>query len=272
MMRALWTAASGMKAQQVSLDTISNNLANINTTGYKRETVEFQSLLYQTIQQETTDTNGKTKPISAQVGLGVKVTAISSRFSQGTLAQSDGAFDFGIQGQGFFRIQMPDGTTGYTRNGHFLTAVNSAGTSTLTTSDGYPVLDSNGKEITIPSTIDTANLSFDKYGNISYKGTDKKVYSLGVQIGLAQFANPGGLTKLGDSYYAESGASGTPKIEGKDTSLTVSLIKNGYLEASGVEAADEMVDMIVTQRAYEMNSKAITASDEMLQQANNLRN
>ena len=249
MMRSLWTAASGMKSQQTSLDTISNNLANINTTGYKKERTEFQSLLYQTIQEKTTDHEGNPKPIGAQVGLGVKVSAVSTEFEQGELTASTGDFDFAIQGNGFFMIEMPDGTTGYTRNGNFLMAINPNGGTTLTTADGYSVLDSNGKAITFDAATDTTS----------------------VRIGAAQFNNPSGLTKLGDSYFAESAASGNARIEGQDAALSVSVIKNGYLEASSVQAVDEMVDMIVTQRAYEMNSKAITASDEMLQQANNLR-
>ena len=260
MMRSLWTAASGMKSQQTSLDTISNNLANINTTGYKKERTEFQSLLYQTIQEKTTDHEGNPKPIGAQVGLGVKVSAVST-----------GDFDFAIQGNGFFMIEMPDGTTGYTRNGNFLMAINPNGGTTLTTADGYSVLDSNGKAITFDAATDTTRLSFDNYGNIFYKNAQGVIQPTGVRIGAAQFNNPSGLTKLGDSYFAESAASGNARIEGQDAALSVSVIKNGYLEASSVQAVDEMVDMIVTQRAYEMNSKAITASDEMLQQANNLR-
>lgn len=271
MMRALWTAASGMKSQQTSMDTISNNLANINTTGYKKERTEFQSLLYQTIQEKTTDNEGNPKPIGAQVGLGVKVAAISTEFEQGKLTASTGDFDFGIQGNGFFMVEMPDGTTGYTRNGNFLMAINSDGGVTLTTSNGYAVLDSNGNPITFDSSTDTTKLSFDEYGNIFLKDNTGVVHSTGIRIGAAQFNNPSGLTKIGDSYFAVSPASGEARIEGQDASLQVSVIKNGYLEASSVEAVDEMVDMIVTQRAYEMNSKAITASDEMLQQANNLR-
>lgn len=269
-MRSLWTAASGMKAQQVSLDTISNNLANINTTGYKKETTEFQSLLYQTIQEKTNDTNGIQKPIGAQVGLGVKVSAISTSFTNGNMLESDGDFDFGIQGDGFFMIDMPDGSTSYTRNGHFIMAVDENGM-TLTTADGYAVLDTNGNPITFGNDIDTTKLFFDNYGNVMYEGADGNAYPLNITIGMAQFNNPSGLDKLGDSYYAESVASGVPRIEGLDEGLKKSIVKNGYLEGSSVQAVDEMVDMIVTQRAYEMNSKAIQASDEMLQQANNLR-
>lgn len=271
MMRALWTAASGMKSQQTSLDNISNNLANINTTGYKKERLEFQSLLYQTLQGRTTDHEGNPKPIGAQVGLGVKVAAISTEFHQGIPEESSGDFDFFIEGDGLFMISMPDGSTAYTRNGHFIMAVNSAGGLTLTTTDGYAVLDSNGGPITFGAGVDATKLSFDNYGNVFYTDANGTPSNLGIRIGLAQFNNPSGLIKIGDSYFVESDASGVPRIEGQDPVLKQSKIKNGYLEASSVQAVDEMVDMIVTQRAYEMNSKAIQASDEMLQQANNLR-
>lgn len=271
MMRALWTAASGMKAQQTSLDTISNNLSNINTTGFKKETTRFQSLLYQNIQKKTTDSQGELKPIGAQVGLGVKVGAIATQFGQGSFAATEGDFDFAIEGEGFFMVQKPDGTICYTRNGHFNMSVNSSGGLSLTTADGYSVLDSTGTPITFDADIDTTKLRYDNYGNISYVGADGNAMPLGIKIGAAQFNNPSGLHKVGESYYIETGASGAARIEGEDDALSLSIIKNGYLESSNVQAVDEMVDMIVTQRAYEMNSKAITASDEMLQQANNLR-
>ncbi len=269
-MRSLWTAATGMKAQQTSLDTISNNLANINTTGYKKETAEFQSLLYQTIQERTTYTDGTEKPTGAQVGLGVKVSAISSSFTNGPMLESDGDFDFAINGDGFFMVQMPDGTTGYTRNGNFIMAVDTNGM-TLTTADGYAVLDATGNPLTFEGDIDATKLYFDNYGNIGYIGADGNAAPLNRAIGMAQFNNPSGLDKVGDSYYSESVASGAARIEGIDGNLNRSVVKNGYLEGSSVQAVDEMVDMIVTQRAYEMNSKIIIASDEMLQQANNLR-
>lgn len=271
MMRSLWTAASGMKAQQTSLDTISNNLSNINTTGYKKETTEFRSLLYQTIQKETTDTNGQQKPIGAQVGLGVKVAAIGTSFEQGKFITTGGQFDFAINGKGFFMIEQPDGGISYTRNGNFQLSVNTEGGLTLCTSDGYAVLDSTGNPIKFSQDIDTSKLTFDNYGNIKYVDAAGNAHNLGIAIGVAQYNNPAGLEKMGDSYFRESVASGTARIEGQDANLQRSIIKNGYLEGSSVQAVDEMVDMIVTQRAYEMNSKAITASDEMLQQANNLR-
>ena len=271
MMRSLWTAASGMKAQQTSLDTISNNLSNINTTGYKRETTEFRSLLYQSIQKETTDTNGQQKPIGAQVGLGVKVAAIGTSFKQGNMLHTEGQFDFAIEGNGFFMIEQPDGSISYTRNGNFQLAVNAAGGLSLCTSDGNAVLDSTGNPITFDANINTNKLVFDNYGNIKYTDAAGNAQNLGISIGIAQYNNPAGLEKIGESYYKESAASGTPRIEGQDANLQRSIVKNGYLEGSSVQAVDEMVDMIVTQRAYEMNSKAITAADEMLQQANNLR-
>lgn len=271
MMRSLWTAASGMKAQQTSMDNLSNNLANVNTTGYKKNRLEFQSLLYQTIQQRTTDYEGNPKPISAQVGLGVKVSAITTEFEQGELKASDGDFDFGIQGNGFFMIQMPNGSQAYTRNGHFIMSMLNNGSYQLSTVEGYAVLDRNGQPITFAADTDVQKLSFDNYGRIMYRGNDGNGYLTGIQIGAAQFNNPAGLNKIGDSYFEETAASGEPRLEGQDDALTVSVIKNKYLEASSVQAVDEMVDMIVTQRAYEMNSKAIIASDEMLQQANNLR-
>ena len=270
MMRSLWTAASGMKTQQTSLDNLSHNLANINTTGYKKERIEFESLLYQTIQQRTTDHEGKPKPITAQVGLGVRVAAISTEFSQGKFLDSTGPFDFAIEGEGFFMVQMPDGSTSYTRNGNFLVAVDN-GSLTLTTANGYAVLDSNGQPIKFDADTDTARLSFDEWGNIYYKDLEGTVSPMGIRIGATQFNNPSGLRKVGDSYFQATPASGEPRVEGQDAALKVSKIKNGYLEGSSVEAVDEMVDMIITQRAYEMNSKAIQASDEMLQQANNLR-
>jgi flagellar basal-body rod protein FlgG len=271
MMRALWTAASGMKAQQTSMDTLSNNLANINTTGYKKETTRFQSLLYQNIQKKTTDTEGNAKPVGAQVGLGVKVGAISTQFSQGTFTTTDEDFDFAIEGNGFFMIEKPDGSVCYTRNGHFNLSANTSGGWSLTTEDGYSVLDSDGNPITFDADVDANKLSFDSYGGIGYIGDDGNAVPLGISIGAVQFNNPNGLEKSGDSYFIATDASGEARVEGQDTALKRSLIKNGYLEASNVQAVDEMVDMIVTQRAYEMNSKAITASDEMLQQANNLR-
>ena len=270
MLRSLWTAASGMKSQQTNVDTIANNLANINTTGYKTERVEFQSLLYQTIHGTSYDSEGDVKPIPAQVGLGVKSGAITSQFSQGTPTATEGDFDFYLDGEGFFQVQMPNGNIGYTRNGALKMSIGTDGL-TLSTADGYPVLDVNGNPVTISSDLNTSKVMVDRYGNLLYPDENNNFQKMGIQIGLVQFNNPAGLTKGSESIFFESAASGTHRYEGQDTTLTRTSMQQGYLEASNVSAADEMVNLIIAQRAYEMNSKAITASDEMLQQANNLR-
>lgn len=271
MMRALWTAASGMTAQQTNVDTISNNLSNINTTGYKTERVEFQSLLYQTIQDTSTDSQGNQKPVGVQVGLGTRSSAVTSQFTQGNLYESEGAFDFAIEGDGFFKVQMPDGSTAYTRNGSFKMSIGTDGL-TLCTSQGYPILDTNDQPMVFDTSYSSDKLKVDDNGNFTYPDAHGNPQSLGVQIGLVQFNNPAGLEKESGSLYKETDASGTPRKEGEDGELKLSLLHQGYLEGSNVQSVDEMVNLIVAQRAYEMNSKAITAADEMLQQANNLRN
>lgn len=270
MIRSLWTAASGMKAQQTNVDTISNNLANINTTGFKKESAQFKSLLYQTLQDKTTTATGDPKPISAQVGLGVRNSAILSRFTQGALNHTEGQFDLAIQGNGFFRVELPDGSVGYTRNGTFTPAKAENGY-ILSTSEGYPVLDVDGNAVVLNSNYDINKVSINEYGEICYPDATNNAMSTGIRIGLAQFNNPAGLQKTSGSVFVETAASGEAMLEVDLGSEFTSTIKQGYLEASNVQAVDEMVNLIVAQRAYEMNSKIITASDEMLQQANNLR-
>lgn len=268
MMRSLWTAASGMVAQQTNLDTISNNLSNINTTGYKTETVNFKSLIYQTLQRNSYDSTGEPKPVGAQVGLGVRPAAIVSDFTQGSLLESSGAFDYAIQGEGFFQVRLDDGSIGYTRNGSFNVSVTDDGMA-LTDANGYPVLDLNGQPITFDKDIDSSKLSVDQYGNFMYPDETGNAQMMGIQMGLAFFPNPAGLERTSDTIMKESAASGVPAAYSADQ--LNSKIVSGRLEGSNVQAVDEMVNMIIAQRAYEMNSKAITASDEMLQQANNLR-
>ncbi len=270
MMRALWTAASGMTSQQTNVDTISNNLANINTTGFKKETVEFKSLLYQTIQEQSYDNNGDPKPSGIQVGLGVRNSAITSQYSQGAMNETGNDFDLAISGKGFFMVQTENGTPAYTRNGSFQMAFGTEGL-TLATSDGYPVLDTNGEPVVVEAEYDAGNLSINDRGELCYPDASGVAMPIGIQIGIAQFNNPSGLEKMASSLLRATDASGEPRMEATDTLLSPSLIKQGYLEASNVTAVDEMVNLIVAQRAYEMNSKIITASDEMLQQANNLR-
>lgn len=271
MMRSLWTAASGMISQQVNIDTISNNLSNINTTGYKTERAEFQSLLYQTLQNNATDSEGDAKPVGVQVGLGVRSSAITSQFTPGPLNETGGAFDMAISGNGFFQVQRPDGSIGYTRNGSLKMSIGGEGL-TLCTSEGYPILDTNGAAITVPATYNSSLIAVDTSGRLTYPDANNNYVPIGIQIGLVQFNNPAGLEKNGSSLFSVTAASGEPRLESEDTTLKASEIYQGYIEASNVQAVDEMVNMIVAQRAYEMNSKAITASDEMLQQANNLRN
>lgn len=272
MVRALWTGASGMNAQQISLDNIANNLSNVNTTGYKKQTTEFSSLLYQKLQTKTTDKNGDPKPCIAQVGSGVRVSGLTSVFKQGPMLETGNANDYCIEGEGFFRVRMPDGTESYTRNGAFQLAVDADGGVTLATADGYNVLDSLGQAIHFGNEYDPSRLSVDDYGNFAYPDDETGTpMSLGIQIGMAQFNNPSGLDKLSNSYLRATDNSGEVRYEGQDASLRRSKIHARYLEGSNVQTVDEIVNMIVTQRAYEMNSKVITAADEMMQQANNLR-
>lgn len=270
MVRSLWTAATGMIAQQTNVDTIANNLANVNTTGYKTEVAEFKSLLYQTLQAKTTSANGEQKPIGAQVGLGVRNSAITSIFKDGSLYASENDFAFALSGKGFFAVRGEDDNVYYTRNGNFGIAIGENGLA-LTDSDGRPVLDSNGKEIVFNKNMTATDITVDEKGEFFYPDKDGKLQSLNITLGVYQFNNPAGLDKVGGSLYAETPASGTVINEVKDKNVTKSKLTRGYLEGSSVQVADEMVNLIVAQRAYEMNSKAIQASDEMLQQANQLR-
>lgn len=270
MVRSLWTAATGMIAQQTNVDTIANNLANVNTNGYKTQTNEFKSLLYQNIQTKTTSANGDSKPTSAQVGLGVRNASITSIFTQGNLVASESDTAFAIDGKGFFAVQGEDGNTYYTRNGNFQFTLATSG-NMLATSDGLPVLDTNGKAIVLDEKYVVSNITVTADGQLCYPDENNNPQPLGITMGVFQFNNPNGLEKLGDSLYQQTAASGVPLNEATNTDVEKSDIVQGYLEGSNVQVVDEMVNMIVAQRAYELNSKAITASDEMLQQANNLR-
>lgn len=270
MMRSLWTAASGMTAQQTNVDIISNNLANINTTGYKRESAEFKSLLYQTIQENSYDNNGEPKPVGIQVGLGVRNSAITSQYTQGTLVETGNNFDLAIEGKGFFMVRMPDGSVGYTRNGSFGLAIGNEGL-ILADSDGNPLLDTSGMPIVIDESYDPSNITVSENGELFYTDDNNQQGSMGVQIGIAQFNNPAGLEKASGSLLKATDSSGEPRLESEDGNLTKSKLHQRYLEGSNVQAVDEIVNLIIAQRAYEMNSKVITAADQMLQQANNLR-
>ncbi len=271
MVRSLWTAATGMIAQQTNVDTIANNLANVNTVGYKTEVNEFKSLLYQNIQAKTTKADGSLKPVGAQVGLGVRNASITSLFKQGPLLDSESDSAFAIDGRGFFSVEGKDGNTYYTRNGNFQWTLGPNNTNMLCNTDGLPVLDTNGKSIALSQNYTVSEITITANGELCYPDENNNAQSLGIRLGVFQFSNPAGLEKQSDGLFSVTAASGQALNEATNASVTPSKLVQGYLEGSGVQVVDEMVNMIVAQRAYELNSKAITASDEMLQQANNLR-
>ena len=270
MVRSLWTAATGMIAQQTNVDTIANNLANVNTAGYKTQVNEFKSLLYQNIQTKTTSANGDNKPSSAQVGLGVRNASITSVFKTGSFLAAESDSAFALDGKGFFALQGRDGETYYTRNGNFMITLAHGG-NMLSSTEGLPVLDSTGKAIVLDESYVSSRITVDGDGNLCYPDDKNNPQPMGIQIGVFQFSNPNGLEKLSESRYRQSSASGEPINEATNQNIEKSKVIQGYLEGSNVQVVDEMVNMIVAQRAYELNSKAITTTDEMLQQANNLK-
>ncbi len=270
MMRALYTAATGMKAGQTNVDTIANNLSNVNTNGYKATRTEFKSLLYQTIQTKTTSANGEQKPVGAQVGLGTRVASTTTMYTQGSMIASDSATDFALDGDGFFAVRGVDGETYYTRNGNFTWSVDGNGNTLLCDVEGCPVLDSNGNAIYVPEGVITERMRFSEEGKIGYALDDTTYVDLNQTLGIYQFSNPSGLEKLSYSRLKVSDASGQPILEGTN-GTTPSKVCQYYLEGSNVQVADEMVNMIIAQRAYEMNSKAIQTADSMLQTANELK-
>lgn len=268
MMRSLWTAASGMKSQQAMVDSISNNLSNVNTTGYKKERLEFKSLLYETM-REAGDTATGGEPVNLQVGHGVKSAASVKTFSQGTFERTEGALDFAIEGDGFFAVQDGNGNERYTRDGALKMAISNDGLM-LTNSGGQPILGTDGEAIIFPEDVSMENLSVDEKGNFSTMEDGSKV-DLGLQIGVVQFKNAQGLQSIGGGLYDVTTASGEAILEADSTDLEDSLIIQGGLEGSNVQAVEEMVKLIVAQRAYELSSKAIQTSDEMLSMANGLK-
>lgn len=279
MMRSLWTAASGMRAQQTNVDTIANNIANVNTVGYKSQEASFKSLLYQNLQSTSTNNAGENKPVAAEVGLGTRTAAITSNFSQGNLTASTSPFACAIQGDGFFQVRTPNGELQYTRDGSFNISP-SAGGNMLCTSDGYPVMDQYGNAIIFPDDYVASNVQISPQGGFGFPGKDGNVVPLTavnnqgqtyeIRFGLYQFNNPAGLAKEGGNNYSVTPASGDPVAEGTN-GTKMSEVDQRYIESSNVDVANEMVNLIVAQRAYEMNSKAIQATDDMMQQANNLR-
>jgi len=259
MIRALWTSASGMAAQQMNLDVIANNLANVNTSGFKKSSLQFQEMMYDTDKSPgASSTDSSTTPTGVQVGYGSKPVATERNFTQGNLQQTGNTFDVAIQGQGFYKLTLPDGTNAYTRDGSFI--VNADGQ--LVTSQGY--------QVTGVGQIDpkATNISIGSDGTISATVNNAAVKISPITI--SNFPNPQGLNSLGSNLYQETAASGnavdgqTPGTNGMGT------LAEGYIETSNVQVVEEMVNMIEAQRAYEINSKAIQTSDQMMQMANSL--
>ena len=251
MMNSLWIAKTGMTAQQTNLDVISHNLANVSTTGFKRNFAVFQDLMYQNHRQVGAQTGDATQlPTGLHLGLGVNVGSTSRNFMQGSLANTGNALDIAVNGQGFFQIQMPDGTTGYTRAGNFTRN----GNGDVVTNEGYPLIPAINLQVG-----DTLDIGADGRVSITRAG----VTTPGPQIELANFVNPAGLEPLGNNLYRETVASGAPEA-GNPLNNSLGEIRHKFLENSNINVVEELVSMIQTQRAYEMNSKAIQTSDQML--------
>jgi flagellar basal-body rod protein FlgG len=260
MIRALYTAASGMNAQQTNIDNVAHNLANVNTTGFKKARVEFEDLVYQEIRAAGASASSTTEaPIGLEVGLGTRAVATSRNFSTGNMRSTSAPFDIAIQGEGFFQVTMPDGTTAYSRAGNF--HLDAQGL--LVTNEGYAL----EPQITIPPNATTVSISRDGVVSAVIAG-QSATEQLGT-IEIANFANEGGLRPLGGNLFAATTASGEPETGGPGTDGRGTLTQ-GFLEDSNVSVVEEMVNMIIGQRAYEANSRVVRAADEMMSQTNSL--
>jgi len=261
-MRALSIAASGMQAQQLNVDVISHNIANMNTTAYKRQRAEFQDLLYQNMDRpgSTSSSSGAILPLGIQLGVGVRADAVGRVTEQGGLTQTGNPYDMAINGRGFLQISLPSGQTAYTRAGNL--AVNAEGQ--IVTADGYPV----EPAISIPQEAVAMQITRD--GIVEVTMTGQTVPQQVGQLELATFINPAGLEAIGDNLYLETPASGAANVA-TPGSPGVGTLMQGYLELSNVNAVEEISQLIVAQRAYEMNARVITAADEMLQSTTQLR-
>jgi flagellar basal-body rod protein FlgG len=254
---ALWAAKTGLDAQQTEMAVISNNLANVNTTGFKQDRAVFEDLLYQNQTQVGADTSQTTQsPSGLSIGTGVQVVSTEKEYSQGSLTQTGNPLDVAVQGQGFFQVQMPDGTLAYTRDGTFQT--NAQGQ--LVTSSGYLVQPG----ITIPQGAQSVTIGSDGTVSVTLAGQSAPT-QIG-QLQLANFINPPGLQPIGQNLLVQSAASGSPQTGSPGTN-GFGTLSQGELESSNVNVVEELVNMIQTQRAYEMNSKAISTVDQMLQYA-----
>ena len=260
MINSLWISKTGMEAQQMQLDIISNNLANVSTNGFKKSHAIFEDLMYQNLRQAGSNTSEQsTLPTGLQVGLGVRTVATSRNFTQGNLQQTSNNLDVAIQGNGFFQLTMPDGTIGYTRDGAF--QIDSQGR--MVNSSGLPLASS----ITVPANATNVAVAADGTVTATIPGTTA-LQTIGT-ITLASFINPAGLDPKGQNIYAETAASGQPTVGAANANGLGSLMQ-GFVETSNVNVVQELVTMIQTQRAYEMNSKAIQTSDQMLQKLGQL--
>lgn len=262
MIRALFTAATGMIGQQLNIDTIAHNLANVNTTGFKKSRVNFQDLLYETIRAAGTQTQaGQTIPEGIQIGHGVRPASVAKLFTQGNLIQTGNPLDIVIEGDGFFEVELPDGTSAYTRDGSFRIDQNGQ----IVTVDGLPLTPA----ITVPMDFIQLTIGSDGIVSAVVQG-DTTAQNLGT-IQLVRFVNPSGLdARLGRNLLLETEASGSP-VQGQPGLDGLGTLEQGFLENSNVQVVEEILNLIIAQRAYEANSRVISASDEMLQIANNVR-
>lgn len=259
MNQSLWISKTGLDAQQTKMATISNNLANVGTTGFKRGRAIFEDLIYQNVRQVGSQSSQDTLlPSGLQVGTGTRVVATERLFSQGNLTKTDNSLDIAIQGQGFFEVLLPDGSQGFTRDGSF--QVNDQGI--VVTSAGYQVQ----PPITVPQDATSITIAPDGTVSVQQPGTAAATQVGSVQ--LSNFINPGGLQARGENLFLESGASGAPQ-PGNPGLNGLGTLQQGYVESSNVNVVEELVNMIETQRAYEMNSRAISTADQMLQYVSN---
>jgi len=254
MIRSLWIAKTGLDAHQTSMDVITNNLANVSTNGFKRSRPIFEDLLYQTLRQPgAASSQTSTIPSGLLLGTGVRTVATEHIFTQGTIQRTDNPLDLAVQGNGFFQLQMPDGTLAYTRDGSFTKDANGQ----IVSANGYPL----SPALTIPSTALSVSVSRDGIVSITQAGVAAPTQIGNIQ--LATFVNNGGLQSIGENLFIETASSGTPTPNTPGSNGS-GLLNQGYVETSNVNVAEELVSMIVAQRGYEMNSKAITTSDQML--------
>ena len=261
MMQSLYTASTGMLGMQTQIDTTANNIANVNTIGFKKSRAEFADLMYRVMEYAGTSTsNTTTSPTGIEVGLGVRPTAINKVFSEGSLKQTSNQLDIAITGQGFFEMQLPDGTPVYSRNGAF--KIDNTGT--LVNSDGYTLI----PQIVIPA--DATNVSIGSDGIVTVVQAGQTQATQVGQINTTNFINPAGLHSVGSNLYIETDSSGQP-VSGTPGLNGLGVLRQGFVELSNVELVVELTDLITGQRAYDSNSKVITTSDQMLQTTNNIK-